>query len=206
MDVSLESKSLPSVGNSRKSYLKVTSRRLAGENDVCEISQTHKKGCEITSQQKAAKSFRNKRVISQHFAKYFSLLPLLAFRISLWKRTSKLWFFMFLSFQLLCPRFHITLLNLGLYLRGTSKLKLTFGGGKPILVGYTDSDMAGDVDNRRSTSSYLMTFSGGAVSWQSRLQKCVALSTIEAEYIVAAKACKELLWMKCFMQELGFKQ
>ena len=92
------------------------------------------------------------------------------------------------------------------YLRGTSKLKLTFGGGKPILVGYTDSDMAGDVDNRRSTSGYLMTFSGGAVSWQSRLQKCVALSTTEAEYIAAAEACKELLWMKCFMQELGFKQ
>ncbi|RVW22327.1 Retrovirus-related Pol polyprotein from transposon TNT 1-94 [Vitis vinifera] len=92
------------------------------------------------------------------------------------------------------------------YLRGTSKLKLTFGSGKPILVGYTDSDMAGDVDNRRSTSGYLMTFSGGAVSWQSRLQKCVALSTTEAEYIAAAEACKELLWMKCFMQELGFKQ
>ena len=85
------------------------------------------------------------------------------------------------------------------YLRGTFKLKLTFGSGKPILVGYTDSDMAGDVDNRRSTSGYLMTFSGGAVSWQSRLQKCVALSTTEAEYIAAAEACKELLWMKCFM-------
>ena len=92
------------------------------------------------------------------------------------------------------------------YLRGTSKLKLTFGSGKPILVGYTDSDMAGDVDNRRSTSGYLMTFSGGAVSWQSRLQKCVALSTTEAEYIAATEACNELLWMKCFMQELGFKQ
>ncbi|RVW79299.1 Retrovirus-related Pol polyprotein from transposon TNT 1-94 [Vitis vinifera] len=74
------------------------------------------------------------------------------------------------------------------YLRGTSKLKLTFGSGKPILVGYIDSDMVGDVDNRRSTSGYLMTFSGGAVSWQSRLQKCVALSTTEAEYIAAAEA------------------
>ena len=92
------------------------------------------------------------------------------------------------------------------YLRGTSKLKFTFGSGKPVLIGYTDSDMAGDVDNRKSTSSYLMTFSGGAVSWQSRLQKCVALSTTEAEYIAAAEACKELLWMKHFMQELGFKQ
>ena len=92
------------------------------------------------------------------------------------------------------------------YLRGTSDLRLTFGSGKPVLVGYTDSDMAGDVDSRKSTSGYLITFSGGAVSWQSRLQKCVALSTTEAEYIAATEACKELLWMKKFIQELGFKQ
>ena len=50
------------------------------------------------------------------------------------------------------------------YLQGTSKLKLTFGSGKPVHVGYTDSNMARDVDNRRSTSSYLMTFLGGAMS------------------------------------------
>ncbi|GJV58461.1 putative RNA-directed DNA polymerase [Tanacetum coccineum] len=46
----------------------------------------------------------------------------------------------------------------------------------------------------------------GAVSWQSRLQKCVALSTTEAEYMAATEACKELLWLKRFLQELGFKQ
>jgi hypothetical protein len=92
------------------------------------------------------------------------------------------------------------------YLRGTSKLCLSFGSGKPMLVGYTDSDMAGDVDTRKSTSGYLITFSGGAVSWQSRLQKCTALSTTEAELIAATEACKELLWMKKFLQELGFKQ
>ena len=92
------------------------------------------------------------------------------------------------------------------YLRDTSKLKLTFGSGKPVLVGYTKSDMAGDVDNIRFTLGYLMTFSEGVVSWQSRLQKCVALSTTEVEYIAAAKACKELLWMKHFIHELGFKQ
>ncbi|GJY78963.1 retrovirus-related pol polyprotein from transposon TNT 1-94 [Tanacetum coccineum] len=48
--------------------------------------------------------------------------------------------------------------------------------------------------------------SWGAVSWQSRLQKCVALSTTEAEYMAATEACKELLWLKRFLQELGFKQ
>ena len=91
------------------------------------------------------------------------------------------------------------------YLRGTSNLKLNFGSGKPVLVSYTDSDMAKNVDNRKSTSGYLMTFLGGVVSWQSGLHKCVALSTTEAEYIAATKSCKGLLWMKHFMKELRFK-
>ncbi|CAN0918254.1 Retrovirus-related Pol polyprotein from transposon TNT 1-94, partial [Linum grandiflorum] len=47
---------------------------------------------------------------------------------------------------------------------------------------------------------------GGAVSWQSRLQKCVALSTIKAEFITPTEASKELLWMKNFLNELGFRQ
>ena len=92
------------------------------------------------------------------------------------------------------------------YLRGTSKLGITFGNEKPMLVGFTDSDMAGNKDNMKSTSGYLMTFAGGAVSWQSRLQKCVALSTTEAEYLAVTEAYKELLWLKRFLQELGFKQ
>nr|GFA54552.1 retrovirus-related Pol polyprotein from transposon TNT 1-94 [Tanacetum cinerariifolium] len=92
------------------------------------------------------------------------------------------------------------------YLRGTSKLGTTFGNGKPTLVGYTYSDLAGNKDNIKSTSGYLMTFAGRAVSWQSRLQKYVALSTTEAEYMAEMEACKELLWLKRFLQELGFKQ
>ena len=51
-----------------------------------------------------------------------------------------------------------------------------------------------------------MTFAGGAVSWQSRLQKCISLSKTEAEYIAAAEACKEVFRMKIFLQELGHKQ
>ncbi|GJY79663.1 retrovirus-related pol polyprotein from transposon TNT 1-94 [Tanacetum coccineum] len=46
-----------------------------------------------------------------------------------------------------------------------------------------DSYLARNKDNMKSTSGYLMTFAGGAVSWQSRLQKCVALSTTETEYV-----------------------
>ncbi|PKI40480.1 hypothetical protein CRG98_039116 [Punica granatum] len=55
------------------------------------------------------------------------------------------------------------------YLRGTSKVCLHFGTGKPELVNYTDADMVGDINSRKSTSGYLMAFAGGAISWQSRL-------------------------------------
>ena len=55
------------------------------------------------------------------------------------------------------------------YLRGTSKVCLRFGGSEPSLEVYTDSDMAGDLDCRKSTSGYLSTFAGGAISWQSKL-------------------------------------
>ena len=66
--------------------------------------------------------------------------------------------------------------------------------------------MAGDVDSKKSTSGYLITFLGRVVSWQSKLQKCVALSTTEAEYFAIIEASKELLWMKKFQQELGLNK
>ena len=92
------------------------------------------------------------------------------------------------------------------YLKGTSRVCLCFGSGKPELDGFTDADMSCDVDSSRSTSGYLFTLSGGAVSWQSRLQKCVALSTTEAEYMAAVEAGKELIWLRDFLEELGVEQ
>ena len=79
------------------------------------------------------------------------------------------------------------------YFRGTSKVCLSFGGSEPSLEGYIDSDMAGVLDCRKSTSRYLFAFVGGAISWQSKLQKFVSLSTIEEEYIVATEAGKEII-------------
>ncbi|CAL9000332.1 unnamed protein product, partial [Prunus brigantina] len=55
-------------------------------------------------------------------------------------------------------------------------------------------------------NGYLITFSRGVVSWQSKIQNCVALSTIEAKFITATEACKEMLWMKQFLHELGQEQ
>ncbi|GAA0151558.1 hypothetical protein LIER_10256 [Lithospermum erythrorhizon] len=75
-----------------------------------------------------------------------------------------------------------------------------------ILEGFMDSDMAGDVDTKKSTSGYLFTFVGGAISWQSKLQRCVELSTTEAEYIAIPDCCKQLLWLKRFFNEVGIAQ
>ena len=63
------------------------------------------------------------------------------------------------------------------------------------MIGYIDVDYAGDMDKRRSTSGYVFMFTGGAVSWRSRLQNCTSMSTIEAEYIAASEACKEAIWL-----------
>ena len=73
------------------------------------------------------------------------------------------------------------------YLRGTSKVCLNFGGSKPSLEGYTDFDMAGDLDCRKSTSGYLFTFAEGVISWQSKLQKCVSLSTTKQSILQLLK-------------------
>ena len=91
-------------------------------------------------------------------------------------------------------------------MKGTSKVCLTFGVGKFVLEGFTDSDMSGDVDSSRSTSGYVMTYAGGVVSWHSRLQKSVVLSTTEAEYMTTVETDTELIWMKNFLSELGMKQ
>ena len=85
-------------------------------------------------------------------------------------------------------------------------MELCLGSGKSELVCYTDSNLGGNLDNSKSTSGYLITFGGGAISCQVRLQKCIALSTIEAEYIVITEGTKEFLWMKEFIKYLVFEQ
>jgi hypothetical protein len=92
------------------------------------------------------------------------------------------------------------------YLRGTTTRALCFGGLDTFLQGYVDSDMAGDKDSRRSITGYVFTIGGTTVSWISKLQKVVALSTTEAKYVVAIEASKEMIWLQRFMEELGKKQ
>ena len=61
------------------------------------------------------------------------------------------------------------------------------------ITGFTDSDWAGDIDTRKSTSGYVFTLYGGAVSWKSTRQNVVATSSTEAEYIACSNAAKEAL-------------
>ena len=79
------------------------------------------------------------------------------------------------------------------YIKGTVILGLFYKkGGSEELVGYTDSDYAGDQDDRKSTSGYVFLMSSGAISWSSKKQPVVTLSTNEAEFIAAASSACQL--------------
>lgn len=89
------------------------------------------------------------------------------------------------------------------YLKGTVDYGILYDGSiESIQVqGYSDSDYAGDLDTRRSTSGYIFMLSKGAITWGSLRQRTVSLSTMEAEYIAACEATKEALWIKQFLHD-----
>ena len=69
-----------------------------------------------------------------------------------------------------------------------------------------DLDWASNVDKRRSTSAYVFTLFGGAISWMRKRQAMVTLSTTEVEYMAATHACKEAIWLKILCSDIEFKQ
>uniref|UniRef100_A0A2N9GRZ0 CCHC-type domain-containing protein n=1 Tax=Fagus sylvatica TaxID=28930 RepID=A0A2N9GRZ0_FAGSY len=94
------------------------------------------------------------------------------------------------------------------YLKGTAEHEILFSRqpGTNSVVGYVDADYAGEVDDKRSTTGYVFTLSGGPICWKSTLQSIVAMSTTEAEYMAVAEAAKEALWLKGLVKELGLNQ
>ena len=90
------------------------------------------------------------------------------------------------------------------YLRGTSDLGLlyTCADGAVECLGYSDSDWAGDLDDRRSTSGYIFMLSSVGISWKSKKQTSVALSTAEAEYMALSGAVQEAMWLRQLVSEL----
>ena len=95
------------------------------------------------------------------------------------------------------------------YLRGTLDDKTHYGLAhersqlEQSIIGYSDSNYADDVDDRKSVGAYVFLLFGGAISWQAKKQSTVALSSTEAEYMAVTQAAKEALWWRAFMTSLG---
>ncbi|GKC38558.1 hypothetical protein Tco_1050942 [Tanacetum coccineum] len=95
------------------------------------------------------------------------------------------------------------------YLKGTSNIGLSFEKrcvSPNGVVGYVDSDYAGDLDARKSLSSYIFSHCGSAISWYSSLQDITALSTTEAEYISSTEGVMEVIWLRGMVNEFGLPQ
>ncbi|CDO76041.1 hypothetical protein BN946_scf184948.g1 [Trametes cinnabarina] len=92
------------------------------------------------------------------------------------------------------------------YIKGTLDYKLTYSpsSSDELFTSYTDADHAGCPDTGRSTSGYVIKMGTGAISWSSRLQSIVALSTTEAEFVAAVSAGQEVLWLRNLLTEFGF--
>lgn len=89
------------------------------------------------------------------------------------------------------------------YLAGTTTHGILFlVVGRTNLVGYTDSDYAGDVNIRRSTSGYIFLHLGGTISWGNKRQSYTAISTTKAEYVAASNAIQEAIWIQRLLSQI----
>lgn len=90
------------------------------------------------------------------------------------------------------------------YLAGTMEYKLEYtAAGNASIAGYVDADWGGDASNRKSYTGFTFFVGKCLVSWESRKQNSVALSSTEAEYMAASDAAKEALYMPKLLMELG---
>lgn len=91
------------------------------------------------------------------------------------------------------------------YVAGTRSHGLWYSRGQPgelELLGYIDSDIAGDLDDRKSTSGGLFFLTRSPITWLSQKQKVVALSSCEAEYVAASTAACQAVWLAGLLQEI----
>jgi len=95
------------------------------------------------------------------------------------------------------------------YLKGTKELGLQYtkmSDPTNVLWGYVDSDWAGCLDTRKSTSGYVLLFNGCAISWKSKRQSVVALSSAEAEFMAASSLVQEVVAIRKLLERLGIPQ
>uniref|UniRef100_A0ABD2X129 Reverse transcriptase Ty1/copia-type domain-containing protein n=1 Tax=Trichogramma kaykai TaxID=54128 RepID=A0ABD2X129_9HYME len=90
------------------------------------------------------------------------------------------------------------------YLKGTRDygILISQSAVSSALVVFSDADYAADIDTRRSTSGYVCMMNDGCVAWSSKRQSIVSLSTTEAEFIAAAEAAKEVIWLRKLLGDL----
>ena len=79
---------------------------------------------------------------------------------------------------------------------------LVYSGEDLTPLGYMDSDIQSDKDSRKLTSGSVFTLGGGAIVWWSIKQSCIVESTMEAEYVAASEASKEVVWLRTFLSGL----
>lgn len=98
------------------------------------------------------------------------------------------------------------------YLKGTIDHKLHLSARNATtstcfqLSGFCDADYGGDLDTRRSTTGYCFSLGSGSISWSSKRQPTVALSTTEAEYMAFSDAAREVLWLRQLLADIGYPQ
>ena len=90
------------------------------------------------------------------------------------------------------------------YVKGTTSYGLKYQGGRgpKELVGFTDSDLARDIDNRKSTTGMIFYLNKNLISWQSQKQQTVTLSSCEAEFMNATTASCQALWLRNLLREV----
>lgn len=91
------------------------------------------------------------------------------------------------------------------YIHGTADMEMVYrrNAEADILIGYTDSDWAGDKVDRKSTSGYVFKVYGNTVSWLTQKQPTVALSSTEAEYYALGMGICEAVWLRSLLKEIG---
>ena len=90
------------------------------------------------------------------------------------------------------------------YIRNTLDYSLTYTCDADVTpTAFVDSDYGGCRDTRRSTSGYVFIMAGAPVTWSSKRQATVALSTVEAEYVAMSRCAQQMVWMQSWLDEVG---
>ncbi len=95
------------------------------------------------------------------------------------------------------------------YLKGTKDLSIVYNGRQNrsiTLEGYCDTNWGGNQESRHSTIGFIFKIYRGAVSWNSKKQSMIALSSTKAKYISVTQAAKEAIWLRQLLKDMGYEQ